>query len=129
MTWFGNKEEFEIEIQAAQHLYFTRDLQLHGEVLLKHCSCYLDIRGVTKLPLTEILTRDLDGEMVLTGTTNSRTFSLYSKIRMVRMKEVLASPSCFFFGAVAPLDLEELDCFTPCDTILLIQDSDWVLGV
>jgi hypothetical protein len=30
---------------------------------------------------------------------------------------------------VAPLYLEELDCFMPLDTILLIQDSDWVLRV
>jgi hypothetical protein len=48
---------------------------------------------------------------------------------MVRMKEVLAFPNCFFFRVVAPLYLKELDCFTPCDTILLIQDLDWVLGV
>jgi hypothetical protein len=48
---------------------------------------------------------------------------------MVRMEEVFAFPSCFFFGVVAPLYLEELDYFTPRDTILLIQDLDWVLGV
>jgi hypothetical protein len=48
---------------------------------------------------------------------------------MARMKKVLAFPSFFFFGVVAPLDLEELDCFTPRDTILLIQDFDWVLRV
>jgi hypothetical protein len=40
------------------------------------------------------------------------------------MKKVLFFPSCFFFGMIAPLDLEELDGFTPCDTILLIQDLD-----
>jgi hypothetical protein len=27
------------------------------------------------------------------------------------------------------MDLKELDCFMPCDTDLLIQDFDWVLGV
>jgi hypothetical protein len=31
--------------------------------------------------------------------------------------------------SVAPLYLEELDCFQPRDMILLIQDLDWVLGV
>jgi hypothetical protein len=48
---------------------------------------------------------------------------------MARMMEILAFPHCFFRGIVAPLYLEELDPFTPCDTILLIQDFDWVLGV
>jgi hypothetical protein len=46
---------------------------------------------------------------------------------MVRTKKVLAFSSCFFFSVVAPLYLEELDYFTPRDTILLIQDFDWVL--
>jgi hypothetical protein len=41
------------------------------------------------------------------------------------MKKVLAFPSYFFCSVVAQLDLEELDGFTPCETILLIQDFDW----
>jgi hypothetical protein len=45
------------------------------------------------------------------------------------MKKVLAFPCCFFFSVVGPLYLEELDGFTPCDMILLIQDFDWVLEV
>jgi hypothetical protein len=48
---------------------------------------------------------------------------------MARMKEILAFLICFFFRVIAPLYLEELDCFMPRDTILLIQDLDWVLGV
>jgi hypothetical protein len=48
---------------------------------------------------------------------------------MARMKKVLTFPSCFFLSVVAPLYLEELDYFTPRDTILLIQDLDGVLGV
>jgi hypothetical protein len=48
---------------------------------------------------------------------------------MVRMEDVLAFPSCFFFRVVDPLYLEELDCFMPRNKILLIQDPDWVLGV
>jgi hypothetical protein len=48
---------------------------------------------------------------------------------MARMEEVFTFPSCFFFRVVAPLYLEELDCFAPRDTILLIQDLDRVLGV
>jgi hypothetical protein len=48
---------------------------------------------------------------------------------MARTKEVLACPSCFFLSVVAPLYLEELDHFMPCDAILLIQDLDGVLGV
>jgi hypothetical protein len=48
---------------------------------------------------------------------------------MVRMEEVLTLPSCFFFRVIAPLYLEELDCFMSRDTILLIQNLDWVLEV
>jgi hypothetical protein len=48
---------------------------------------------------------------------------------MARAEEVLAFPSCFFFRVVVPLYLEELDCFMPHDTILLIQDLDQVLKV
>jgi hypothetical protein len=48
---------------------------------------------------------------------------------MARMEEVFAFPSCFFFRVVAPLYLKELDCFTPHDMILLIQDLDRVLRV
>jgi hypothetical protein len=48
---------------------------------------------------------------------------------MVRMKEVVAFPCCLFFRVFAPLYLEELDCFTLRDMILLIQNLDWVLGV
>jgi hypothetical protein len=48
---------------------------------------------------------------------------------MARMKEVFIFPSCFFLSVVAPLYLEELDYFTPSDTLLLIQDFDWVLKV
>jgi hypothetical protein len=48
---------------------------------------------------------------------------------MARTKKVLAFPGCFFFGVVAPLYLEELDCSMPRETILVIQDFGWVLGV
>jgi hypothetical protein len=46
------------------------------------------------------------------------------EVWMARMEEVFAFSSCFFFRVVAPLYLEEFDCFTPRDTILLIQDLD-----
>jgi hypothetical protein len=48
---------------------------------------------------------------------------------MVKTDEVLTFPCCFFFSVIAPLYFEELDCFTPCDTILLIQDLDQMLRV
>jgi hypothetical protein len=44
------------------------------------------------------------------------------------MKKVLAFPSYFFCSVVAQLDFEELDGFTPCEMILLIQDFDWWSG-
>jgi hypothetical protein len=51
------------------------------------------------------------------------------EVWMARMKKVLTFPSYFFFRVVDPLYVEELDCFTPRDMILLIQDLDWVLRV
>jgi hypothetical protein len=51
------------------------------------------------------------------------------EVWMARTEEVFPFPCCFFFRVVAPLYPEELDCFTPRDTILLIEDLDQVLGV
>jgi hypothetical protein len=48
---------------------------------------------------------------------------------MARTKEVFGFRSCFFFRVAAPLYLEEFDCFTPPDTILLIENLDRVLRV
>jgi hypothetical protein len=64
-----------------------------------------------------------------TGIANNWTFPHYGKTKtwMARMKKVLAFPCCFFLNVVAPLYLEELDHFTPRDTILQIQDFDGVL--
>jgi hypothetical protein len=44
------------------------------------------------------------------------------EVWIARTEEALAFPSCFSFRVVAPLHLEEPDCFTPRDTMLLIQD-------
>jgi hypothetical protein len=43
------------------------------------------------------------------------------------MKKVLAFPSFFFLSVVTPLYFEEHDRFMLCDTILLIQDFDYVI--
>jgi hypothetical protein len=48
---------------------------------------------------------------------------------MARSEKVFTFPSGFFFGMVTPLQLEELDSFVLCDTVLLIQDLDRMLGV
>jgi hypothetical protein len=48
---------------------------------------------------------------------------------MVQMDEFFTLPSGLFFSMVAPLYLEELDSLVPCDTVLLIQDLDWMLEV
>jgi hypothetical protein len=82
-------------------------------------------------PQTEISTRDLEGVVALTGTMNNHTFPHHSimKSRWWEWRKFLAFPSWFFFRVVAPLYLEELDCFMRRDTTFLIQDLDWVLGV
>jgi hypothetical protein len=77
-------------------------------------------------PLTEILTRGLEGEKILTGIVNSHTFPHYSNMKSgwrERRKSSLSQVS-----VVAPLDLEELDYFMPCHMIPPIQDFDWALG-
>jgi hypothetical protein len=44
------------------------------------------------------------------------------------MEKFFTLPRCFFFGVIAPFNLEELD-FWQYDTILLIQDFDGMLKV
>jgi hypothetical protein len=80
LVW-KQRKEFEFEFQTKLNSYFIQALQLHGEVLLKHYSCYRDTRGVIALPLIEISTQDLEGETVLTGTMNSRTFPHYGNTK------------------------------------------------
>jgi hypothetical protein len=110
---------------------FIHAFEIHSEVLFEHCSCYSDTRGVTTLPLTEISLQDLEGVAAVTrNNEQSHISSLWQhEVRMARTKKVLAFPCCFFFRVIAPLYLEELDYFTPHDTILLIQDLEWVLRV
>jgi hypothetical protein len=48
---------------------------------------------------------------------------------MAQMEEFITLISGFFFTMIDPLYLEELDSLAPCDTVLLIQDLDRMLGV
>jgi hypothetical protein len=45
------------------------------------------------------------------------------------MEEFFTLPSGLFLSMVAPLYFEELDCFAPCDMVLLVQDHDWMLRI
>jgi hypothetical protein len=121
------------------HIYYTNQIcknfiqasEIYRELLFKHCSCYSDTRGVTTLPPNRNLVLRF-GRSSGSNRNNEQSHisSLWQdKVWMARMKEVLAFPSCFFFRVVAPLYLKELDCFTPRDKIILIQDLDWVLRV
>jgi hypothetical protein len=102
-----------------------------SETLLQHCICYSIKQGCHNPPPN----RNLDPGFRKSCGSNrnsqqSHISSLWqNKVWMVRMEKILTFPSCFFFRVIAPLYLEELHCFTPRDTILLIQDLDWVLGV
>jgi hypothetical protein len=110
---------------------FIQASEIHSELLFRHYSCYSDTRGVTALPPN----RNLIPRFRRSSGSNRHSEQLHhsslwqDKVWMVRMEEVFAFPCCFFFRVVAPLYLEELDCFMPRDTILLIQDLDRVLGV
>jgi hypothetical protein len=110
---------------------FIQAFKIYSELLFKYCSCYSDTRGVTTLPPNENLApRFGRGSGSNRNSEQSDISSLWQhKVSMVRMKKILTFPSCFFFRVVAPLYPEELDCFTPRDTILLIQDLDWILEV
>jgi hypothetical protein len=105
--------------------------EIHSELLFRYCSCYNDTRGVTALSPN----RNLVLGFGRSSGSNRHSEQLHhsslwqDEVWMARMEEVFAFPCCFFFRVVAPLYLEELDCFTPRDTILLIQDLDRVLRV
>jgi hypothetical protein len=110
---------------------FIQASKIPSELLFKHCSCYSDTRGVTTLPPN----RNLVLRFRRSSGSNRNNEQLHNsslwqdEVWMARTDEALTFPSCFFFRVVAPLYLEELECFTPPDTILLIQDLDRVLGV
>jgi hypothetical protein len=110
---------------------FIQASEIHSELLFKHCSCYSDTRGVTALPPNRNLAlRFGRSHGSNKNSEQSHISSLWQQeVWMARMKKVLAFPSCFFFRVVAPLYIEELNCFTPCDMILLIKDFDWLLWV
>jgi hypothetical protein len=110
---------------------FIQASKIYSESPLKHYSSYSDTRGVTALPPNRNLVRRFgrsSGSNI--NSESSHICSLWQdEVWMARTEEVPAFPSCFFFRVVSPLYLGELDCFTPRDTILLIQDLDWVFGV
>jgi hypothetical protein len=139
MNWFENKEwlwiwnsnRTTLIIQTKLVQDFIQASIAHSETLLQHCSCYSNTRGVTTLARN----RNLDLRFGRSSGSNrnseqSHISSLWqNEVWMARMKEVLAFLSRFFLRVIAPLYLEEVYCFTPRDTILLIQDLDWVLRV
>jgi hypothetical protein len=98
---------------------------------VEHCSSYSDARGVTTLPPNKNLAPRFGRSSGSNGhSEHLHHSSLWQdKVWMPRIEEVFAFLGCFFFRVVAPLYLEELECFSPCDTILLIQDLNRVLGV
>jgi hypothetical protein len=108
---------------------------LHGWFKLTRISSklskYSDARGVVVLPPN----RNLVPRFGRSNGSNGHSEQLHhsslwqDEVWMSRTEEVFTFPCCFFFRVVAPLYLEELDCFSPWDTILLIQDLDRVLGV
>jgi hypothetical protein len=110
---------------------FIQSSKTRSELLFRHCSCYSDTRGVTAIPLN----RNLVPILGRSSGSNRNSEQLHNsslwqdEVWMARMEEVLSFPSCLLFRVVPPLYLEEFECFTPHDMILLIQDLDQVLGV
>jgi hypothetical protein len=106
-----------------------------SELLFRHYNCYSDTRGVIALPPNRNLIPRFGRSSGSNSGSNRNSEQMHhsslwqDEVWTARTEEVLTFPSCFFFRVVAPLYLEEHDCFMPCDTILLIQDFDQVLGV
>jgi hypothetical protein len=139
MVWFEKNKNIlnlkfkpcNISCPVQTRRYSIQASEIHSELVFRYCSCYSDTRGVTTLPPN----RNLMPRFGRSGGSNKHSEQLHhsslwqDEVWMVRMEEVFTFPCCFFFRVVAPSYLEELDCFTPRDTILLIQDLDRVLGV
>jgi hypothetical protein len=110
---------------------FIQASKIHSELLFRHYSYYSDTRGVTTLPPN----RNLIPRFGRSSGSNGHSEQLHhsslwqDEVWMARMEEVFTFPCCFFFRVVAPMYLEEFDCFMPRDTILLIQDLYRELGV
>jgi hypothetical protein len=120
---------YNISHTGQTHKDFIQASKTCSELLFRHCSYYSDTRGVTALPPN----RNIIPRFGRSSGSNSEQLhnsSLWQdEVWMARMEEVLTFPCCFFFRVIAPLYLEKLDCFTPRDTILLIQDLNQVLRV
>jgi hypothetical protein len=110
---------------------FIQASKIHSESAFRHCSYYSGTRAVTALPPNRnLIPRFGRSSGCNKNNEPSHISSLWQdEVWMARMEDVLTFRSCFFFRVVAPLYLEELDCFTLRDTILLSQDLDWVFGV
>jgi hypothetical protein len=110
---------------------FIQASEIHSELLVKHFSYYSDTRVVTALPPSRnLISRFGRSSGPNRNSERSHISSLWQhEVWMARIKKVLTFPSFFISRVVVPLYLEELDCFTPHNMILRIQDLDWVLGV
>ncbi len=127
--WYSNHTALIIQTKLAKD--FIQASEIYSELLFKHSSCYSDTRGVTALPPNKNLVPRF-GRSSGSNRNNEQLHisSLWQdEVWMMRTEKVLTFPNCFFFRVVAPLYLEELDCFMPRDMILLIQDLDQVLRV
>jgi hypothetical protein len=138
MVWFEKNKNslnlkfkpFNISCRGQTRKDFIQASELYTELLFRHCSCYSDTSGVTALPPN----KNFVPRFGRSSGSNRHSEQLHhsslwqDEVWMARTEEVFAFPSYFFFRVVAPLYLEELNCFTPHDTILLIQDLDRVLG-
>jgi hypothetical protein len=116
---------------SAKRLGSNKRNEFKFEIQSLHCSSYSDARGVTTLPPNKNLILRSGRSSGSNGHSEQLHHSSLwqDMVWVARTEEVFAFPCCFFFRVVAPLYLEELDCFSPSDTILLIQDFDRVLGL
>ena len=54
---------------------------------------------------------------------------LSEKVRKFALEVIFSFPCGFFLGVIGPLDFEEFDGTSPCDSVVFIQDSEWDIPV
>jgi hypothetical protein len=89
MNWFKNKKWVRIWnsnhtaliIQTKQVQDFIQASIVHHEILLQHCSCHSNTKGVTALPRNRNLDPRFERSRGSVGKVNNRTFPHYGKTK------------------------------------------------
>jgi hypothetical protein len=130
MSLNRNSNHTALIIQTKQVHDFMQASTVHGETLFNTIVATVTTGLSQPSPLIEISSRDFEGVVALQEQRTIAHFLTMSKQNLdCENKESPCFLGCFFVSVVALLYLEEFDCFTPRDMILLIQDLHGALEV